>query len=129
MANRPGKNISYTNNFPYDPSVGNVATGGALLWSALSLVVLLAGIAVVLLIFGRFENLGWISHGHHVHPQVLPGTANEGQRALVKFYVLVAALFLMQTLVGAAVAHSRAEPGDFYGFPLDNIFPSNLLRT
>ncbi|WP_235577651.1 cbb3-type cytochrome c oxidase subunit I [Rhodanobacter sp. Root480] len=129
VANRPGKNFSYTNNFPYDPSVGNVPTGGAVLWSALSLVILLAGIATVLLIFGRFENLGWISHGHHVHPQVLPGAASPGQRALVKFYVVVAALFLMQTLVGGAIAHSRAEPGDFYGFPLDNIFPSNLLRT
>lgn len=35
----------------------------------------------------------------------------------------------MQTLVGGAIAHSRAEPGDFYGLPIDEIFPSNLLRT
>jgi nitric oxide reductase subunit B len=70
-----------------------------------------------------------MSHGHHVHPQALPGAASPGQRALVKFYVVVTALFLMQTLVGGAIAHSRAEPGDFYGFPLDNILPSNLLRT
>jgi nitric oxide reductase subunit B len=128
VAKRPGENYSYTNNFPYDPSVGNVPTPGSILWSALSLVVVLGGIAAVLLIFGRFEHLGWVSE-RHVHPQVLPGTSSPGQRALVKYFVVVAALFLLQTLVGAGIAHSRAEPGDFYGFPLDRIFPSNLLRT
>lgn len=129
VANRPGSDYSYTNNFPYDPSVGNLPTGGTLLWSALSLVVLLAGIATVLLIFGRYENLGWVSGDRHIHPQVLPGAASPGQRALVKFFVVVAVLFLAQTLLGGAIAHSRAEPGDFYGFPIDKWLPSNLLRT
>ena len=35
----------------------------------------------------------------------------------------------MQTLVGGGVAHYRADPGSFYGFQLEKIFPSNLLRT
>ena len=34
----PGKDYSYTNNFPYDPLVGNRPTGSTLLWSALSLI-------------------------------------------------------------------------------------------
>jgi nitric oxide reductase subunit B len=129
VANRPGENYSYTNNFPYDPDVGNIAVPGALLWSALSLIVLLAGIAVVLLMFGKFDYLGWISRGQHIHPHLLPGVASPGQRALVKFFVVVALLFLMQTLVGGAVAHYRADPGSFYGFQLETIFPSNLMRT
>ncbi|HWU67790.1 MAG TPA: cbb3-type cytochrome c oxidase subunit I [Stenotrophobium sp.] len=129
VANRPGENQSYTNNFPYDREVGNVPTGGTLLWSALSLLMLLGGIAAVLLAFGKFDYLGWISPGRHVHPHMIPGAASPGQRALVKFFVAVAALFLMQTLVGGATAHFRAEPGDFYGFQLESIFPSNLLRT
>jgi nitric oxide reductase subunit B len=32
-------------------------------------------------------------------------------------------------LIGGAVAHYRAEPGDFYGFDLSTVLPSNLLRT
>lgn len=52
-----------------------------------------------------------------------------GQRALVKFFVVVTLLFLFQTLVDAAVAHYRADPGSFYGIQLENIFPSNLMRT
>ncbi|MDW2981473.1 MAG: cbb3-type cytochrome c oxidase subunit I [Rhodanobacter sp.] len=129
VANRPGENYSYTNNFPYDPAVGNTPVPGALLWSALSLAVLLAGIATVLLMFGKFDYLGWISRGQHIHPHLLPGVASPGQRALVKFFVVVALLFLAQTLVGGAVAHYRADPSSFYGFQLETIFPSNLMRT
>ena len=129
VANRPGDDFSYTNNFPYDPDVGNRPTPGALLWSALSLLVFLAGVAAVLLAYGRYDNLGWVTRGHHVHPQMIPGQASAGQRALVKFFVVVALLFLMQALVGSGVAHFRADPSSFYGFQLEDIFPSNLLRT
>jgi len=129
VTNRPDENYSYTNNFPYDPSVGNTPVPGALLWSALSLIVLLAGIGIVLLMFGKFGYLGWISNGKHVHPHLLPGQASTGQLALVKFFVVVALLFLVQTLVGGAATHYRAEPGSFYGIELEKIFPSNLMRT
>jgi nitric oxide reductase subunit B len=83
VATRPGTEASYTNNFPYDPSVGNVATPNALLWSALSLLVLLGGIATVLLAVGKFDYLGWISHDHHIRPNVRPGESSPGQRAVV----------------------------------------------
>lgn len=129
VAARPGEAHSYTNNFPYDPSVGNVPISGALLWSALSLMVLLAGIATVLLAFGKFDYLGWITRGHNVKPQLLPGRSSPGQNALVKFFVVVALLLLAQTLVGGATAHYRADPGSFYGLQLERIFPSNLMRT
>lgn len=129
VADRPGSNYSYTNNFPYDPDVGNRPPPGTLLWSALSLVVLIGGIGAVLLVFGKFDYLGWVNRGHHVHPQVIPGQASRGQRALVKFFVVVTLLFLIQTLVGGGVSHFRADPGSFYGFQLEKIFPSNLLRV
>ncbi|MBA2077393.1 cbb3-type cytochrome c oxidase subunit I [Rhodanobacter sp. PCA2] len=129
VANRPGFDYSYTNNFPYDPLVGNVPIPGAFLWSALSLLALLGGIAAVLLVFGKFEYMGWISRGHRLTPAIVPGQASPGQRALVKFFVVVALLFLFQTLVGGATAHYRADPGSFYGFALEDIFPSNLMRT
>ncbi len=129
VTNRPGETHSYTNNFPYDPSVGNRVTPDAVLWSALSLIMLLAGIATVLLIFGKFDYLGWISTEKHVHPHLLPNQASAGQLALVKFFVVVMLLFLMQTLLGGATAHYRAAPDSFYGFQLERIFPSNLTRT
>jgi nitric oxide reductase subunit B len=42
---------------------------------------------------------------------------------------VVTLLFLAQVLVGGAIAHSRAEPGSFYGFNLSRYLPSNILRT
>ncbi len=129
VAARPGEAHSYTNNFPYDPSVGNLPISGAVLWSALSLLVFLAGIATVLMAFGKFDYLGWITRGHNVKPQLLPGRSSPGQNALVKFFVVVALLLLAQTLVGGATGHYRADPGSFYGFQLERIFPSNLMRT
>ncbi|WP_300161278.1 cbb3-type cytochrome c oxidase subunit I [Solidesulfovibrio sp.] len=129
IANRPGKDYSYTNNFPYDPELGNTPTSETVLWSALSLVTLLTGTALVLFAFGKFDYLGWKGTGEHVHPQMLPGAATPGQRALVKYFAAAALLFLVQVLLGGATAHYRADPGSFYGFDLTAILPSNILRT
>jgi nitric oxide reductase subunit B len=129
VANRPGKDYSYTNNFPYDPAAGNRPTADAFLWSALSLITLLAGTALVLFSFGKFGYLGWRAKAEHVHPQMLPGTTTGGQKATIKFFAAASLLFLVQTLAGGATAHFRADPSSFYGFDLAFYFPSNILRT
>lgn len=134
-AERPGASHSYTNNFPYDPLVGNAPTSGIVVYSALSLIFLLAGTGVVLLAYGKFSQLGW----HRPEPSSLQPTATAAlsplslsatptQQAALKFMVIAAVLFLAQTLIGGGVAHYRAEPGDFYGLDLSKLFPSNLLR-
>ena len=41
----------------------------------------------------------------------------------------MAALFLLQTLVGAASQHYRAEIDGFFGFDLAQVAPYNLMRT
>lgn len=129
IANRPGRSYSYTNNFPYDPTLGNTPTGATLLWSALSLIGLFVGIGLVLLAFGKFDYLGWKGKSGHVHPQLLPGITTASQQATIKYFVIVALLFLVQVLVGGATAHYRADAGGFYGLDLSRIFPSNLMRT
>ena len=129
VANRPGKSYSYTNNFPYDPAVGNLPSSDAVLWSALSLITLLGALALALFVVGRFDFLGWRGKPGHVHPQLIPGAATETQRALLKYFVIVALLFLGQVLVGGAVAHYRADPGSFYGIDLSQILPSHIART
>src|SRR5215467_5910780 len=129
VANRPNKSYSYTNNFPYEPAAGNTPTGDAVLWSALSLISLLAGTAAVLFAFGRFNFLGWKGKAGHAHPQMIPGMITESQRATVKYFVIVALLFLGQVLVGGATAHYRADAASFYGIDVSRFFPSNIVRT
>lgn len=129
VAHRPGRDYSYTNNFPYDPLAGNQPPAAAYLWSALSLITLLAGTAAILFAFGKFDYLGWRGLPSPAPPQMLPGQASSSQKATIKFFVVVTLLFLAQVLVGAATAHNRAEPGTFYGLPLYQCFPSIILRT
>ncbi len=129
VASRPGESYSYTNNFPFDPSVGNSPTGDAVLWSALSLISLLAGIGLILFMFGKFDYLGWKGKEGHVHPQMIPGVATESQTATIKYFAVVSVLFLLQVILGGATAHYRAEPGSFYGIDLASLFPSNIVRT
>ncbi len=130
VADRPGQDYSYTNNFPYDPLVGNKATANAVLWSALSLIALLGGTAAVLFAFGRFNFLGWKGKKEHIHPQMLPGSeTTASQRGTIKFFVVVALLMLAQGLAGALIAHYRADPGSFYGLDLSGLLPSNITRT
>jgi len=129
VANRPGTTHSYTNNFPYDPVAGNTPTADAVLWSALSLIFLLGGTALVLLAFGKFDFLGWKSRPGYLHPKLPSAGVTPAQRATLKYFALAALLVLAQSLVGGAVAHYRADPGAFYGFDLAAWLPSNLLRT
>jgi nitric oxide reductase subunit B len=129
VANRPDKSYSYTNNFPYDPMVGNRLTADAVLWSGLSVVMLLAGLALVLFTFGRFDYLGWKGDPREIHPHMLPGGVTAGQMATIKYFLIVALLFLAQVTIGGALAHYRAEPGNFYGVDLAQYLPSNILRT
>jgi len=131
-AQRPGAAHSYTNNFPYDPLVGNHPTAGAVLWSAVSLLFLLGGTAIVLLAFGKFDYLGWHADAPSPSaPLAVTGLSaiTPAQAATLKFMAIAGLLFLAQTLIGGAVAHYRADPGDFYGFDLSSLLPSNLLRA
>jgi nitric oxide reductase subunit B len=51
------------------------------------------------------------------------------QRACAWFFFVMAALFLLQTFVGAASQHYRAELSSFFGVDLASLFPYNLMRT
>ncbi len=130
-AQRPGRSYSYTNNWPGEPLVGNTPTGDVVVWSVLSLIALLGGTGVLFAAFGRWNWLGW--HGRDQRelrfrePQTVALTAS--QRATAWFFLVMAGLFLLQTLVGAAAEHYRADLTSFFGIPLDRWLPYNVVRT
>jgi nitric oxide reductase subunit B len=132
VAPRPGKDYSYTNNWPYEPLVGNGPTASTYLWSALSLITLLGGLGLILFIFGKFDYLGWggasdwkRAHEGPLHRWVL----TPSQKAVGLFFAVVALLFLGQAALGGVLAHYRVEPDGFYGFNLARLLPYNLART
>ena len=54
-ADRPGKDYSYTNNWPAEPLVGNQPTGDLMIWSVISLIVLIGGTGIMFAIYGRWS--------------------------------------------------------------------------
>ena len=128
VTQRPGKEISYTNNWPYDPLVGNEPPSNLLMWTVFSVLFLIAGIAL----------LGWhyaVNHERDEDPK-LPLTdpladvkVTPSMKATAKYFWLVVALFLAQILLGAMTAHYQVEGQDFYGFALSEILPYSLTRT
>ncbi len=131
VTNRLDAPFTYTNNFPYDPLIGNFPSSDAYFWSAMSLIFLLGAIGLMLFLFGKFDFLGWDSsrpprHIHETHleaPLLFPG-----QKAAIPFFAIVAVLFLLQALFGGVIAHYRVE-ANFYGLPIVNWLSYNLART
>lgn len=130
-ADRPGLNYSYTNNWPPEPLVANRPTANTLVWSVLSLITLLGGIGLLFGAFGRWSFLGW--HGREERtisfrpPDTV--TLTPGQRSCAWFFFTMAALFLLQTLLGGATQHYRADLSNFFGMDLGRWLPYNIVRT
>ncbi len=133
VTNRPGQNYTYTNNWPYDPDAGNRPSAEAYVWSGLSLVALLVGLGLVLLIFGKYHFLGWEGGETDLASSAYTGGTwklTPSQWATGKYFAVVALLFLLQAVLGGALAHYRVEPFSFYGFDaIVRLAPYNLLRT
>jgi len=130
-AQRPGKDYSFTNNWPPEESVGNRPTRAVFLWSALSLISLLGGMALVLMFFGRFDYLGWGGEAEALTRSrpLSDFKLTPSQVAVAKYFLVVSALFAFQTLMGVLTAHYFVEAGGFYGFDIRSFLPTTLTRT
>ena len=131
-AERPGHDYSYTNNWPPEPRVDNTPSADILVWSAMSLVALLAGLGLLFALYGRWsKKIGW--HGNEATKLsfLQPGKVKitKAQRATAWFFLVVALLYLAQATLGAAVEHYRADLSSFFGLDLAQILPYNLART
>jgi len=125
---RPGKNVSYTNNWPHEPLVANVPTAGAVLWSIVSVVCLIAGIGA--LIWWNSSREKELVHGPFPQRDPFLGLQpTPSQRATIKYFLVVVILWGVQILMGAITAHYGVEGQGFYGIPLDKYLPYAITRT
>ena len=126
--NRPGMDVTYTQNWPHEPLIGNQPTGGTVVWSVISFVLLLAGIGGMVWYFASQERT--IEHEFLPERDPLLGlNPTPSQRATVKYFFVVAALWVVQVGLGAITAHYGVEGSGFYGIPLDKWLPYAVTRT
>jgi nitric oxide reductase subunit B len=125
---RPGEeNLSYTSNWPHEPLVGNTMTSQAAIWSMVSIVLLLAGIAAML----------WYHGAHREEAPAQPPKADPllaarptpSMMATRKYFFAVIGLLLAQIGLGAITAHYAVEGQSFFGIPLASVLPYVVSRT
>src|SRR5690242_15152407 len=125
---RPGSNITYTNNWPHEPLVANEPTSSAVVWSIISFVLLLAAVGGMVWYFASQEK----SEAEVAIPKqdpLLGFRPTASQRATMKYFFVVAALWVVQVALGAITAHYGVEGSGFYGIPLDRWLPYSITRT
>ena len=126
---RPGTDYSYTNNWPADRRVGNVATAETFFYS-------IAGILALLVVLGLF--VFWIHRyglwygapkGVALAEKLIDIPLTPSQFKAAKFFVVVILLFLLQTTFGGLLAHYTIHPGTFFLPFVANLIPYSLAKT
>ncbi|GAB3650437.1 nitric-oxide reductase large subunit [Ramlibacter alkalitolerans] len=123
--NDPG--VSYTSNWPHEPLVGNTMTTSSAMWSMVSIILLLAGIAAMLWLHGASKH-----EEEAVPPKADPLVgvkATPSMKATRKYFFVVIGLMLLQIAMGAITAHYAVEGTSFFGLPLSEILPYVTSRT
>ncbi len=132
--NRPDSTHSYTNDWPYEPKVGNRPTGQVLVWSTIS---------VLLLIFGgglgvwAYHSLDFAEPTTDVIDIPSPDSVSitPTQYAAAWYVPVAGALFAVQVLTGALLAHYYVERTGFFrieemlGIDLVSLLPFATVRT
>ena len=133
VTERPGDTVTYTNNWPHEPLVGNKPTAPTFLWSFISVVLLIAGVGVLCWFFNRERDVWRVDlapPGGYARKNPLSSVKpTAGMLAVRKYVWLVALLIGVQILLGVVTAHYAVEGHDFYGFPLSEYLPYALTRT
>ncbi|MBI1313038.1 nitric-oxide reductase large subunit [bacterium] len=127
VTNRPGLNVSYTQNWPHEALVGNTPTGDSVVWTGVSIIMLLAGVSA----------MAWWYASRREEDDLAPPQsdplqsweATPSQRATIKYFWVVAALILTQMGLGVVTAHYGVEGDGFYGIPLSDWLPYSVVRT
>lgn len=125
---RPGSHATYTNNWPHEPLIGNKPTAENILWSIVSIVLLIAGVGLLIWTWAFLRD----HEEEPVPPTHDPLTAfslTPSQQALGKYLFLVVALFVFQVFIGGFTAHYTVEGQTFYGIDVSQWFPYSLVRT
>lgn len=114
---RPGDDITYTNNWPYDEDAGNTMSFAAVWWSGASVTILILFVGIILFVFYRYKLGMKEAYQEGAFPvfdlDKQPLTASQVKTG--KYFAVVSLLFFVQAMFGALLAHYYIEPDSFFG--------------
>lgn len=124
--NRPGQAVTYTTNWPYDPLIGNTPVAGAVVWSIVSIVLLIFALGIVLFFYNRYmkEDDYTASLAKLNEPD-----PTSSQKATVIYFFVAMLLFVFQIATGSLTGHFTVEGTKFFGLDIASILPYALVRT
>jgi nitric oxide reductase subunit B len=126
--NRPNDEVTYTSNWPHEDLVANKPTGDSIVWTGVSIIILLAGIGGMAWFYaaqGKEKLHGDIPS----NDPLLGNVVFPSQRAVIKYFWVVSGLLLFQIIMGIITAHYGVEGNGFYGVPLSKFLPYTITRT
>lgn len=127
VTERPGKDITFTNNWPPEELVDNKPTGDMILWTGFSVIILIAGIGFMVWIYAKRRDE---EAGHAFVSLTLKNDIQTpSQKATLKYFWIVSALLLVQVGLGIITAHYTVEGQALYGIPLSEWLPYSISRT
>lgn len=127
VTERPGEEITYTNNWPAEELVGNRPTGSLLLWTGFSVILLLAGVGLMSWHYARRRDEA--GEGIPAEFPLKGEKQTPSQKAILKYFWVVTGLLLFQVIMGVITAHYTVEGQAFYGIPLADWLPYSISRT
>ena len=126
---RPGRDYTYTNNWPPDRRVGNVPSAAAYFWS-------IGGVLSLFLVLGLF--IFWV-HKHGIwygsakgvplSEKLVDMPLTPSQFKAAKYFLVVILLFLLQTTFGGLLAHYTIHPGSFFFPVISKIIPYSWAKS
>jgi nitric oxide reductase subunit B len=118
--------VSWTQNWPYEPLVGNTPTTSTFHWTWISFCFTFFAFGAVLFIYQRYLN----DPDRGAMDPVLARFAGltPSQRRIGKYFIIVALVLLLQILAGSIMAHYYSDRTSFHGLPVDRYLPFNFLR-
>ena len=127
VASRPGSDVSYTNNWPHDPVIGNVAPTSLHLWSGFSVLMLLTAVGILVYYYAQSKE---DEEGPLPAEDPLRGMKpTASMRATIKYIWIVSALMLVQMVLGAITAHYGVEGDALFSLPIQDFLPQAVSRS
>lgn len=129
ITNRPGLTTTYTNNWPPDPSIGNIPSNRLILWTGFSVIVLLTGIGLLVFYHATSKEEKIDEADLPKRDPLLGIAATPSMKATLKYFWIVTFLIVIQVIMGVITAHYGVEGNGFYGLSLSSIIPYSITRT